>query len=271
MNGYRCPTSPIRGSEKLNDLLGNDTTDAKDGAPASRLNEGACGAGGGFGGTTAGSAGRAAYIATNFLKKGYGTNYATSWYLVRSHIKVTAGSAFNGTNGSVKGLGGTVGPLTRRRLENSRISSNTIPFIGDAAAGDLDEAVLTTEIPGFVSSGSQLAESYNDGPSVVSGTKLAPVADGTSVAAVASALQDTRDWFAWHGTGSKKHANIAMADGSVRAIPDLNGDGFLNPGHIPPSGATGAGFGYTSGTAELDGVYSGGLLDTSILKKGSFE
>ena len=32
-----CPANPLKGSEKLNDLLGKDTTDAKDGAPLARF------------------------------------------------------------------------------------------------------------------------------------------------------------------------------------------------------------------------------------------
>ena len=39
-----CPSNPLRGPEKINDLLGYDTTDAKDGAPLTRLNSGVCGA-----------------------------------------------------------------------------------------------------------------------------------------------------------------------------------------------------------------------------------
>ena len=33
-----CPSNPLRGPEKINDLFGRDTTDAKDGAPLARLN-----------------------------------------------------------------------------------------------------------------------------------------------------------------------------------------------------------------------------------------
>ena len=48
-----CPSNQLRGPEKINDLLGKDTTDAKDGAPAPRLSAGLCGAAerGGLSGT----------------------------------------------------------------------------------------------------------------------------------------------------------------------------------------------------------------------------
>ena len=39
-----CPSNPLRGSEKLNDLYGRTTNDAKDGAPLARLSAGVCGA-----------------------------------------------------------------------------------------------------------------------------------------------------------------------------------------------------------------------------------
>ena len=48
-------------------------------------------------------------------------------------------------------------------------------------------------------------------------------------------LQDTRDWYAVHGGGTKSVANILMADGSVREFFDLNNDKFLNPGFPVPS------------------------------------
>ncbi len=34
VNNMRCPSNPIRGSEKLNDLLGGSTNSGKDGGPA---------------------------------------------------------------------------------------------------------------------------------------------------------------------------------------------------------------------------------------------
>ena len=92
-----CPSNPLRGSEKVNDLLGGDTTDGKDGADADRLAAGLCGAAkwAGLNGTGSGTpatfattdentAERAALVARAFLDKGYNTNYAAGWHLVRS-------------------------------------------------------------------------------------------------------------------------------------------------------------------------------------------
>src|SRR5262245_6254704 len=76
-----CPTNPLLASEKINDLYGATTTDGKDGCADARLNTGFCGAGGGFGGTTINTQGRANEIALNLFEKGYNTNYAASYYL----------------------------------------------------------------------------------------------------------------------------------------------------------------------------------------------
>ena len=89
-------------------------------------------------------------------------------------------------------------------------------------------------------------------------------------------LQDTRDWYAWHGGTT----NILMADGSVRAFQDINGDGFLNPGF--PVGTTGTFTttqlenysGYTSNVAEVSSfeLFCGTILNgSSLFDKVAFE
>jgi prepilin-type N-terminal cleavage/methylation domain-containing protein/prepilin-type processing-associated H-X9-DG protein len=165
-NEMLCPSNPLRGSEKLNDLLGADTTDAKDGAPSERLASGVCGApqwaglsgaggSGSFAGTSPSTAERAALVARAFIDKGYNTNYSASWHLVRSAPKVNVDAtttpatiiAFGDSSAQgLKGLGTTRGPLTRRILETSPVVSSAVALLGDAAPGDADEAVLLAEL-----------------------------------------------------------------------------------------------------------------------------
>jgi len=97
-----------------------------------------------------------------------------------------------------------------------------------------------------------LAESFNDGPSLVGtvGSSGAPgpvrlIPPGTlkesmevdefpqlgELGRSGLILQDTRDWFAWHS----KTVNIVFVDGSVRALEDVNGDGYINPGFLVPT------------------------------------
>jgi prepilin-type N-terminal cleavage/methylation domain-containing protein/prepilin-type processing-associated H-X9-DG protein len=309
-NEMLCPSNPLRGSEKLNELLGRDTSDARDGAPPARLADGVCGSdnfagmtgGGGstFGGTAVNTPERAALVARAFLNRGYNTNYAASWHFVRSAPKfnfnfsggqariiglVTAG------NQGMKGLSTTIGPLTLRQVEDSTVVSSSIPLLGDAAPGDIDEATLQatiafgpTLIDGstadpfanqkdeertFVQRGELLTEAMNDGPAFWNGTRveligndpdLTPQADceargdcpsPDSSTAPGIYLQDTRDWFAVHGGGG---CNILMVDGSVHQFYDVDGDKFLNPGFPIPQGLTDndyAEIGYRSDAVEL--------------------
>ncbi|TWU00373.1 hypothetical protein Pla108_13220 [Botrimarina colliarenosi] len=283
-NDMLCPTSPLRGAEKINDLLGNDTTDARDGVDPARLAKGAAGSptfngisgGGGttFGGTTANSPERANLIARAFLNKGYGTNYAASWYFVRSAPLFDAAAA-NPTDiqtnnlSSLKGLAGTKGPLTVAQLEGSRIVTSNVPLLGCAAPGDIDEAVLaqtiemtasdpfangSDEAVVFLKAGDLLAEAFNDGPAYMdSNNRVKLIGKQISLANQAACEQTAngqctaspegdagngiylQDTRDWYAW----HAglvNVLFADGSVKTFNDLNGDGFLNPGFPVASG-----------------------------------
>jgi len=200
-----CPSNPLQASEKTNDLLGKDTTDGKDGAPAGRLTEGAAGlgnfeginGGGGstFGGTSINTDERAAFVARAFFNKGYNTNYAAGWHFVRSAPKFsfdssTTPASMLSVNQGQKGLAGTAGPLTRRVAENAVIPSSHIALLGDATPGDVDEAILaftiaygpdaasdpfsngSTESRVFVNQGELLTEAFNDGPAYFNGTDI---------------------------------------------------------------------------------------------------
>ncbi len=312
----RCPSSPLKGSEKLNDLLGKDTSDAKDGAPASLLNAGLCGSsvwpgttmagnGGGstFAGTAANSDERSALVARYFLQQGYNTNYAAGWHLVRSvpqfsfdasiaPVQIIAGGV-SGKSG-LKGLSTTRGALTRTVQESGPISADKIAFLGCGAPGDIDEAILSQTI-GFkntlfdgttvdpfsngstnsieyIEAGELLSEAFNDGPAYwdTSGSTINLIAQDANLTnqlkversgqaivptdSSATYLQDTRDWYAWHGSGAKSSCNILFADGSVRSYVDEDGDKFLNPGFPVPNNLTQDQYltiGYNSDVTEL--------------------
>ena len=198
LNDMLCPSNPLIGSEKLNDLLGKSTNDGKEGAPASRLSEGIAGAadfGGAFGttGTTfcltgADTEERAELVARAILEPGYNTNYAAGWHLVRGGLRVepqSSGSAALVTfdAGLAKGLGGTTGPLRQKTLDRSSVPAANVGILGDAGPGDVDEAILdraigygpelsrTTFALGdtntsriFINEGELLTEAFNDGP-----------------------------------------------------------------------------------------------------------
>ena len=293
-NVVLCPTNPLRGTEKLNDLLGKDTTDAKDGAPLARLSDGLCGGGtfngvadsSSFVGTAPNTAARAELVARAFMEPGYNSNYAAGWHLVRSVPKfnvdamgdIIAGGAAGKTG--LKGLSTTRGPLTRKVAESGKINMSSIGILGDAAPGDVDEAILaqtlaydgsgvfaqgSAQAKEFIQQGELLSEAFNDGPAYWDSTgkavrlmnqdavlttqkdvesangQIPPPIDGQT--GTRTYLQDTRDWFAVHGSGKKKVCNVLFADGSTRAFTDVNGDGFLNPGFPVEKGLTDAEYG----------------------------
>ena len=187
------------------------------------------------------------------------------------------------TNGDVagqglKGVNSTTGPLSIKLLDQSPVPSSRIGLLGDAAPGDIDEALLSQDIAvsqdltvdpwgavhgtteTLLQTGEMLTEAFNDGPAFYDATTktidLAAavganlslqvqaeqgggnLASPTGPAGNQLYLQDTRDWYAIHGAGSKTACNILMADGSVQTFTDENGDKFLNPGFAVPEGLT---------------------------------
>lgn len=171
-----CPTNELKGCEKLNELLGGDTSGTGKGMPLAiqfRLTEGACAEftnatpGNGPDGTASGAANssvRADYVVRNFLSKGYGTNYASSWYLGRSDVRFDNISNVAVVGFSPKNLEGAQGPLTIGAADNADAPTSNIPLLGDGAPGDINEASLAVSLPGFIAAGNRLAETANDGP-----------------------------------------------------------------------------------------------------------
>lgn len=327
VNEMRCPSNPLRGSEKLNDLFGKETGNAKEGATLAALQSGVCGksswagtpgAGGGpeFGGTVKSTAERGHLIARAFIEQGYNTNYAAGWHLVRSGLKLSerAGPAF-GTHPDAavwapKGRRSTLGPLKRRLLETGPVAQDRVAILGDAAPGDIKDAVLEfdavylasdpwgvaagdTQDKTFLEAGELLGEAFNDGPSAydASAQRVVTIPNDVDLSAQIACevagncpspttasltfLQDTRDWFAVHGGGTGGTCNLLFADGSVREFSDTNRDRFLNPGFAIPNTLTAAEYlkiGYTDGTVELgrQEVFNGVFLQ-SMQKANNFE
>lgn len=170
-----CPTSPLRGSEKLNDLIGGtSSTNASEGVDTNKLFVGICGptSAAPFSSTAASSTARTEYLKTQFLDQGYSTNYASSWFAVREQVRYTAGGTGDKdliVVGNIKGLGGTKGGIRLRTIESAIVPSQAIPLQGCAAPGDSDEAVLSNDlsVDADLVEGARLAESFNDGPAKI--------------------------------------------------------------------------------------------------------
>ncbi len=287
-----CPSNPARISEKINDYIGVNTFAVSEGGTTAKLQAGLCNPakGLGLGATTAATA-----VADNFLAKGYGTNHATSWHLVRTGPKLTASGTdvLTLANAAYKGLAGSIGPLRRTTLDTSPVSSSIVAFHFDSNVGDTQDGTLGADIIGsdgtvFAVAGSRMVESFNDGPLGRTGmekwstsvpanilTEVLAVEQpqaGTAVVGTAGVpalthLQDWRDIGPVHAG----IANVLMGDGSVRSFNDTNRDGYLNPGF--QAGLGGGAFdqlrdGYTTADIELPAaqIFSGVFIEKMVTK-----
>ena len=302
----RCPSSQLPGAETLNALIGRGGVTDAEHAPEQRRGGGICAT---FPPTT--DAARIASVAGMIREKGINTNYAASWLLVRGQPLTTnvAGEVLIDPEPRAPGRGfrdlrNVSGPLTSRQVEQSDYPSNNIPLLGDAAPGNIDVAVLTdsiltsdgTQVDSGLVAGARLAEGLGRGPyhvepgdpdhnehehlhavdELLPASDYVPakwpavgtVVDGSFASGDELILQDMRSWYAVH----RGSANLLMADGSVKTIEDLNGDGYFNPG-FPLTESHPEENGYTDATCEVSAfeVFSGTLLNPRVFAKENFE
>lgn len=284
-----CPSSPCPGSEKLNDLLAKNTSNTQQTPPGRNVGSAK------YIQDTWGNSphpDRTIWVRENLVEKGFNTNYASSWHMVRS----TPGMINGLTAGSLKDFNFTGGPISVSSIDTAQVPSSTIPMLGCADKGDTAEASLVDSVSPRLKlvRGVVLAESFNDGPSYydsVSG-KIIPVPTGTPIEwmsittlpkegdlvtdeslytgspSIPLVLQDTRDWRAYHN----RYVNILFADGSVRGIYDWNGDGYINPGFGVPNGADPELVGYTDPRCEVNPweMFTGTFI-TNALSRKAFE
>jgi prepilin-type N-terminal cleavage/methylation domain-containing protein/prepilin-type processing-associated H-X9-DG protein len=304
-----CPSNSSRASEKVNDMAASTpgtsstpetaadstviqrqktfarskyfqyyTFTAKGGAPVVYTGAGA-----------SPWASQQAMVQEAIAQGGINTNYAQSWFAARGTQKPSA----MGTAGQKTLFGGYDG-LATRLVEKARVPSQAIAILGDAAPGDINEAVANGSFTADAPVGHRLCESFVDGPSYISTSgniRTSDVSGDTMLAISQSAenlplkgevgpgtnlvhLQDIRDFGTVHGSGTAKSVNILFADGSVKTIYDINGDGYINPGFTGPFlPANATTDGYTSDECEVDPaeMWNGSYLNFDELVKGNFD
>lgn len=182
-----CPSNPIQISEKVNDLLGGaSSSDTKDGNALDRLADGFC-SDPLFAGATADPQ-RTQIVEQKVLDEGFNSNYANSWYMVRTRINqlvvdTNGDSAIPdpvdelGNAISFKGIGGTGGGIRQNDLSNSDVPASSIPLMGDTSPGDIDEAILSQSLRDQFPAGERLGEAFNDGPARYSDTDQVDLID----------------------------------------------------------------------------------------------
>jgi prepilin-type N-terminal cleavage/methylation domain-containing protein/prepilin-type processing-associated H-X9-DG protein len=220
-----CPSSDMKGAEKLNDLYGKTRTNGGAGEVAATelLRAGICGQStdhAGYSGPntfgTKATSGRADAISKYIIDKGYASNYVCSWFLCRGNPVLSvlptgvSGEKLTGVQISMVDVAGTNnwkgtpngdGPLKRRDVDKSITPSNMIPLLGDGAPGDPQEAIMLADLyykdELFIATGDRLVEAFNDGPATLDVDGLVkPVDPDGTVVAVAANLNnpDTTTW-----------------------------------------------------------------------------
>ncbi len=179
---------------------------------------------------------RRAFVEETIYDAGYNTNYAASWFLVRTDVVLDE-------HGNLRNMAGascstavsplerhsTAGPLRQARSDSSGVPSNIIPFLGDAGT---TSSFLSGAI-GPHAAGQPMLASFTHGP-VSKSTGELPSFSSTSTydgaggwwATSRDTLQDYRQF----GVPHANTCNILFADGSVRDFRDENRDGYLNNG-----------------------------------------
>ena len=219
---------------------------------------------------------RIALVDEKMLQQGYNTNFAASWFLVRSEFRLNAdGDPDPGdpscSDTDPKGRNVTRGPLTTRLLDSAKASSSTVPLLCDAAAagflsaevGELmSGAFYTTPIVGSPLGNRREIDTDADGvPDATNPFFLKLPSFGGSVPREGATgwlktwNHDTRQDYRGIAPLHQGTANVLMADGSVRALLDANNDGFINNGFDgAQGGATPSTVFWTSSDTEADSL-----------------
>ena len=282
-------------TEAIADVLSKTMKHADPNGFPARSAAGICGSentqapGVGFGGTLPTSKSRTDLVHRELIAKGYNTNYAASWLLVRTQVRTQANPkdqlavlAQQGVT-DFRSLGSCLGPLSTNIVDRSRISSTIMPVLGCANA-----------VQNSSGKSKVFARSFGNGPSFWDSktAQIKPIAAGADLLVQITAernegtaqsvptptgsasngnnayLQDTSEWFAVHaGT-----VNLLMADGSIAVFQDLNGDGLLNPGFDPGTTTGEPGTIYRDKTVELlPNQFFGGVFVNDSYFRGCLE
>jgi len=274
--GMLCPSNPALGSQLLNQLLTTDTNNGSVTAEQKDITDGFCDAfdpSGQIGPDAIGSAG-----GNKGIKDGpFLDRHLTQGGLRQGNLAILTGSDPPSNHIPLMGDGNS-GNETLSTAINDSLPVGTplvelftrgpavydsagpaIKLIQGANGNVLDlAAIQPTSYPqpgevvghgGVGNNETTYQSNTGDWSATLGGAGLAKLC-----------LQDTRGWSPVH----RDSCNLLMADGSVKSVQDLNGDGFLNPGFpVEPGDNPASGnVGYLDGAVEMSSfeVFSGTYL-----------
>lgn len=246
---FLCPSNPIHTSAGVRQM---ETFGFGDGENPATFDCGFCNSQTGLLSVPANSPQRKAMV-DRLVQRGWNTNYAASWHLVRGQPRLTRIPADSATfrvdvelarNSPSQYRVATNGPLTRRQIDTADVPSSNMPLLGDANSSD-SALTLRSDSTAAIEGAGPSAYSMNSrdvipvtaavpfsGQVLLSGRESTVEQLSVQAALIKELgysgpiLQDMRHWRAVHG----KAANILMVDGSVKSIFDRNGDGLMDPG-----------------------------------------
>ncbi|WP_417737817.1 DUF1559 domain-containing protein [Rosistilla oblonga] len=241
---FRCASNPSQISAAYRDLIEMSVADAGNEACAPRLGKAPVTQ---IDGTiaknyaltivdenlAASGADRIAVLTRDVYDRGFNTNYAASWFLVRGGVRLDDSGNLDpadaGCSTDIDHPNVTTGPLTTKQIASARAPSYTIPLLCDAKSNE----ALTTDF-GDRLGGEPMTRTMVGGAITISGLATPSFAAGTARAGASGwwkvwnkeTLQDYRGMFPLH----RGICNVVMADGSVKQLFDENEDGFINNG-----------------------------------------
>lgn len=198
------------------------------------------------------------------ISSGLASNYAASWFLVRTGFLLQqspTGLVTTRRRGSARHRSSTIGPMRMYDLDRISISSTVLPMLGDASPArretfQLQSAGLVPTRGSAATTMSGVSSYYNSRRDVI-----VPMLPGKTIRPVGYQspatwkdrpyckdlqpteenprgdagmdgklwLSDLRGWRTVHPLNGGT-LSVLMFDGSVQSFVDQNGDGFINPG-----------------------------------------
>ena len=245
-------------------------------------------------------------VNNKMLQKGLNTNFAATWFLTRSEMRLNdsgnlksrisgcsnLGSSSPATLDSkrartraMRGQDVTRGPLTLRLLDSGRAPANTVPLLCDATSIGFLSGVSPELLGGSLYTIAQVGGPIGNRTRVDTNADGAPdapndnfiwtphFASSTPRAGAEGWLKswnhDTRQDYRGMAPIHQGAVNVLMADGSVQAIFDTNNDGFINNGFDVAVGEAGQALYWTSAEEEASALTLASYF--SLSSKGNSE